>query len=92
MRYRATPQFDRSIERLDAARKARAKGAIDRLVAGFETRQLPIGLGIKQVRPRLWEIRLGLSDRILFHRTGDAVEFLFAGNHDEIRRFLKAYQ
>lgn len=90
MRYRATSRFGRSVQRLDPTRKAHVKASIDQLVAGFETGQLPLGLGVKQLRPGLWELRAGLSDRVVFHRSGDIVEFLLAGNHDEIKRFLRA--
>ena len=90
MRYRASPRFDRSVQRLDPSRKARVKAAVDQLVAGFETGQFTVGLGLKQLRPGLWELRAGLSDRVVFHRSGDVIEFLLVGNHDEIRRFLKA--
>ena len=89
MRYRASSRFDRSIGHLESVRKHRVQAAIDQLVAAFETGQLPHGLGLKQVRPGLWELRAGISDRVVFARTGDLVEFLIAGNHDEIRRFLK---
>jgi hypothetical protein len=89
MRYRASSRFDRSVRRLDPVRKARVTDAIDRLVAGFETGQLPIGLGLTQLKPGLWEVRAGLSSRILFHRSGDAIVFLLAGDHDDIKRFLR---
>ena len=89
MRYRVSARFDRSLKRLDPARKARVKDALDRLVAAFEMGQVVGGLGLKQVRPGLWELRVGLADRVLFLRSGDLVEFLLAGNHDEIRRALR---
>ena len=89
MRYRASPRFDSSVKRLDPARKARLRHAIDRLVAGFETGQLPAGVGLKQLKPGLWELRAGLADRVLFHRSGDVVVFLLVGDHDEVRRFLR---
>lgn len=89
MRYCATSRFDRSVKRLDSAQRRRINAAIEQLVAGFETGQLPIGLGLTRLRPNLWECRAGLSDRIVFSRTADIVEFLLVGNHDEIRRFLK---
>jgi hypothetical protein len=60
------------------------------LVAGFETGQLPHGLGLKRLRAGLWELRAGLSDRVVFHRSGDLVEFMLVGNHDEIARFLES--
>ena len=89
MRYRVSPRFDRSLRRLDAHRKARVQAALDQLVAGFETGQVPPGIGLKQLKPQLWELRAGLSDRILFHRSGDLITFLLAGNHDEVSRFLR---
>jgi hypothetical protein len=91
MHYRTSSRFDRSVARLDPNRKRAVQDAIARLVAAFETGQTPLGLGLKQLRPGLWECRAGLSDRVLFYRTRDAVEFLLAGNHDEIKRFLRTF-
>ena len=90
MRYRASSRFDRSLRRLDPVRKARVKAAIEQLVAAFETGELPHGLGLTRLPRGLWEIRAGLSDRVIFQRTGALVEFLLVGNHDEITRFLRA--
>lgn len=88
MRYRSLPAFERRLRRLDPVRKACVTQAIDRLVAFFETGDLPAGLGLKSLQHDLWEVRAGLLDRIVFHRSGDLVEFLIVGTHDDIRRFL----
>lgn len=90
MRYRVSARFDRSLKRLDPVRKARVKDALDRLVAAFEMGQVVSGLGLKQLRPGLWELRAGLADRVLFLRSGGMVEFLVAGNHEEIHRVLRS--
>ena len=55
----------------------------------FDTGQLQPGLGLKPLQEGCWEVRAGLSDRLLFRRTADLVEFLLVGNHDEIRRFVR---
>ena len=89
MRYQVSPRFDRSVRRLDPVRRRAVQDAIERLVAAFETGQVPMGLGLKRLRPGLWECRAGLSERILFYRRRDAVEFLLTGNHDDIRQFLR---
>ena len=89
MRYRSLPAFERHLRKLDPARSARVKQAMERLVAFFETGDLPAGLGLKPLRHDLWEVRAGLLDRILFHREDDLIEWLIVGTHDEIRRFLK---
>ena len=89
MRYQSSPRFDRSIKRLDPARRRAAQETIEQLVAAFETGQAPAGLGLKRLRSGLWECRAGLSDRVLFYRHRDAVEFLLVGNHEEIKRALR---
>lgn len=38
---------------------------------------------------KFWEIRKGLKLRIIFLWQGDSVEFILAGTHDDIKRFLK---
>ena len=89
MRYERKPAFDRTVRRLPSDRKTRVKGATQQLVIFFETRQQPQGLGLKRLRGDFWEIRSGLGDRVMFRLSGDVVEFIIAGNHDEIRRFLR---
>ena len=54
-----------------------------------QDRQLYQGLGLKRLRSDLWEVRKGIKVRILFRWQGDLVEFVLAGDHDDIKRFLK---
>lgn len=89
MRYQSSPRFDRSVRRLDSAQRHAVQEALERLTAAFETGQVPPGLGLKQLRPGLWECRAGLSERVLFFRHRDAVEFLLAGDHDAIKQALR---
>ena len=89
MRYERKPAFERTLRRLPSDRKDRKKEAIRQLVVFFETRQQPEGLGLKRLRENYWELRAGMSDRVIFRLTGDLVEFVIVGNHDEIRRFLR---
>jgi len=89
MRYERKPAFDRSLRRLPDERQVRVKDAIRQVVTFFETREQPHGLGVKRLRGDFWEIRAGLGDRMVFRLSGDLVEFVIAGNHDEIRQFLR---
>ena len=89
MQYSESSSFIRRIKRLTPQRKQFVKESISKLVNFFETNQLPHGLGLKQLRPDIWEIRAGLLDRILFRRQKDIVKFIIAGTHNEIKRFLK---
>ena len=90
MRYFSTARFRRGFRALDAQRQARIEEAMRQLEAMLESGQLQHGLGLKALYQGCWEIRAGLSDRIRFRRTGDLVEFLLAGNHDEIKRYLRS--
>jgi len=47
------------------------------------------GLGLKNLKKNYWEIRKGLKLRILFRWHADLVEFILAGTHDDIEKFLK---
>lgn len=89
MQYYTAPSFERSLKGFDETRKERVKKAIRLAVAFFETGQLSQGIGLKPLRSEFWEIRAGLADRVIFRKGKDAVEFVLAGSHDEIKRFLK---
>lgn len=64
---------------------------VDALVRAFEARNLPVGFGIKKMGGAVWEFRLDRATRILFQWDKQDVAFLFAGNHNEVRQFLKHY-
>ena len=89
MQYYTAPSFERSLRDLEAKRKERIKKAVRLAVAFFETGQLPQGLGLKPLPNQFWEIRAGLSDRIIFRRAKDVIEFVLVGSHGAITRFLK---
>ena len=47
------------------------------------------GIGLKKLSLRLWEVRAGIDLRVVFSIDPDALNLVFAGNHDEIRKYLK---
>lgn len=49
------------------------------------------GLGLKRLRPKIYEIRVDLDTRIVFAKSNDLLEWLFVGNHNEVQRFLKHF-
>ncbi|MCC6364773.1 MAG: hypothetical protein IT165_14730 [Bryobacterales bacterium] len=51
------------------------------------------GAGLRKLHPTgLWEVRAGLSIRLLFRLQPSEVEFMFAGTHDEVKRFLREFR
>jgi len=87
--YEFKPAFDRRFKKLDRSRRQKAYEAIDALMNYFDgVTPLSKGLGLKNWKDDYWEIRSTLKDRIIFKFT-DRVSFLFIGNHDEIRAFMR---
>lgn len=89
MIYTFKPSYLRSLKNLDKKRKLSVDKAIESLIKFFQTREIPKDLGLKQLRYNLWEIRADLSDRVIFRRISNRVEFIIVGSHDEIKRFLR---
>jgi hypothetical protein len=90
MRFEFKPSFDRSVKsfhgREKEAIKLAAAQAIDIL---SQDRQIHKGIGLKRLKGDFWEVRHGLKARILFRWEGDLVEFILAGDHNDVRRYLK---
>jgi mRNA-degrading endonuclease RelE of RelBE toxin-antitoxin system len=90
MKYEFKPSFDRSIRSLAPEIQQEVKelciALIDILSGELE---LSVGMGLKNLRKNFWEIRKGLKLRILFRWRADHVEFVMAGTHEEIKRYLK---
>lgn len=68
---------------------ASAHAAMQAAAATFGQPHLHSGRSIRRLSPGLYECRSGLGLRLLFERHGDELQFTFAGNHDEIRAYLK---
>lgn len=89
MRYFRSAAFNRLYRKLPAERRQAADKALANLDLVFQ-RGSPIpGLGLKELRRGVWEIRAGLLDRIVFSRSKDVIELLAIGTHDDIKRFLR---
>ena len=92
MRFEFKPSFERSIKSLPPTEKSDVKKAASQLIDVLsKDGQLHHGLGLKRLSGDFWEVRKGLKVRILLRWVGDLVEFILAGNHNDIKRFLKNF-
>ncbi len=90
MRFEFKPSFERSIKSFHPPEKDEVKEATGQLIDVLsKDRQIHQGLGLKRLMGDYWEVRKGIKVRILFRWKGDLIEFVLAGNHDDIKRFLK---
>jgi len=89
MRYEFKPSFDRSVKSLPPETKEEIKELCLALIDVLTGEQeLCAGLGLKNLRKNFWEIRKGLKLRILFRWRADRIEFILAGSHEQIKRYL----
>jgi len=90
MRFNIKPVFARLFKHLPDDRKKKIKDAVIFLSECLEQGKTPPpGVGLKLIHRPYWEIRSTLSDRILFSWTGDIIEWLYVGSHDDIKKALK---
>ncbi len=64
--------------------------AIDKLVETLGDPHRHSGIGIRKLVRNYYELRVGLDIRLVFRASPDAIHFVFAGNHDEVRTFAKS--
>ncbi len=90
MKFEFKPSFKRSIKPFSGKEKAEIKEVALQLIDMLSQDQsIHKGIGLKRLRDDFWEVRKGIKVRILFRWKGDSVEFVLAGNHDDVKRFLK---
>ncbi|MDO9573045.1 MAG: hypothetical protein Q7J37_04105 [Candidatus Omnitrophota bacterium] len=90
MKFEFKSSFDRSVKSFHGREKEEIKKiALQAIDILSQDRMLHKGIGLKRLKGNFWEIRHGLKARILFRWKGDLVEFILAGDHNDIKRFLK---
>ena len=90
MRFEFKSSFDRSVKSFHGSEKEEIKKVAIQLIDMLSPdRKIYKGLGLKRLRGNFWEVRRGIKTRILFRWEGDLVEFIFAGDHDDVKRFLR---
>ena len=90
MKYEFKHSFDKSIKAFHEEEKEEIKKtATQSLDILSGDRIIHEGLGLKRLKGNYWEVRKGLRVRILFRCEGDLVEFILAGDHNDIKRYLR---
>lgn len=90
MRFEFKPSFDKSVKSFPGREKEEIKKtAIQAIDILSQDKIIHKGIGLKRLKGDFWEIRKGLKARILFRWDGDLVEFILAGDHNDIKRYLK---
>jgi mRNA-degrading endonuclease RelE of RelBE toxin-antitoxin system len=90
MRFEFKPSFKDSLKTLSVYEKARIKKvAINTIDILSHDRFIHKGIGLKRLKGDYWEVRHGLKTRLILRWNRDLVEFILAGNHEDVKRYLK---
>lgn len=73
-----------------AGREEDVTATLRLMLAGFGKPHAHSGLGIRKLGKDLYECRTGLDWRLVFEARKGTLTFDFAGNHDEVQKYLRA--
>lgn len=91
MRFEFKPSFDKSVRSFHAKEKEEIKRiALQTIDILSHEKIIYKGIGLKRLKGNFWEVRYGLKARILFRWEKDLVEFILAGDQNDIKRYLKS--
>jgi hypothetical protein len=83
--------FEKSLKGLSPQEKVAIQAQVDSFMLAMDVGRIPSGFGLKKLGRDLWEMRADLAVRVLFKWQRNSVSFLFIGNHNEVRKYLKYY-
>lgn len=89
MNLRTEKRFLRCLKGQTDAELAEVLTATKATAAHFGQPHRHAGLGLRALHAGYYECRCGLDLRLVFKREGPDLVFVFAGNHDQVRAFLK---
>ena len=73
----------------DAAREEEVSAALELVRDGFGNPHVHAGLSIRKLGRRIYECRTSLAWRLIFEAQRGVLTFDFAGDHDEVQRYLR---
>ena len=90
MRFEFKPSFEDSLKSLPSKDKQEIKQVALQLIDILsQDRFIHKGIGLKKLKGDYWEVRRGLKMRIILRWHKDLVEFILAGSHNDIKRYLR---
>ena len=86
------PSFDRSAKKLPHADRQKLTEAMEKFNRFLLTGEIGAGLGFKKINHDKFEFRIDIRLRVVFKQDREAVYFVLAGDHDDVKRYLKTYR
>jgi hypothetical protein len=92
LRVQLAPVAAAALAALAPELREEVRRALASLPAAYGRPHIHSGLGIRQLRPGVFECRIGLHLRALFVRESDILAVRFIGDHNKIRAWLKNHR
>ena len=83
------PSYARSLKTFSNQDLTDIKSAVAQLPELIGAPHIHSGLSLRKLRPSIFEIRAGLRIRVVFAREAGDIVLAFAGNHNQVRAWLK---
>ena len=91
-RLAVSSRFQQQLRKLPPRDQQKAATALKDLLSTFSSGQLPPGLGFKKINGDKYELRVDIRLRIVMKSDGDTLVCHLIGNHDDVKRYLRAYR
>jgi hypothetical protein len=86
------PSFERSVKRLTRQDKDNLAEGLESFNEYLLSGDAPAGLGFKKINHDKYEFRVDIKLRVIIKAEGDDYYLVLAGNHDEVRKYLRHHR
>ena len=84
--------FDASVHKLTGREKEYVAESLEKFSKFAYSSQISHGLGLKKLDDGLYEFRAGIRLRIVLESSGDTYYLIMAGDHDDVKAYLRRYR
>ncbi|MFA4982125.1 MAG: hypothetical protein WC592_06625 [Candidatus Omnitrophota bacterium] len=84
--------FERSVKKLTRQDKDNLAESLEGFNSFLLSGEAPAGLGFKKINHYKYEFRIDIRLRVVVKVEGGDYYLVLAGNHDEVKRYLRHYR
>ena len=86
------PSFERDIKKFKHEKKERLKNTLDNFNRFVATGKKPFGFRFKKINKNKYEFRVDIRLRVVTKLEGDTFYLVKAGDHNEIKKYLRKFR
>jgi len=86
------PSFERSVKKLTHQDKNNLAESLEDFNLFLLSGEAPAGFGFKKINHDKYEFRVDIRLRVVVKVEGEDYYLVLAGNHDEVKRYLRHYR